>query len=123
MLFVGTFELTIDAKQRMAIPADVRDRLPGDAVGQAFYCVMQEGPTLCLYTEEGFEKRARELDESERPPEEILLYEQMFYANARRLEVDKQGRVRLPERLLEMAGLGKDVVVLGVKDHLQVHDR
>lgn len=123
MLFVGTYEHTIDAKQRLAIPSGIRQRLDRASQGEALYAVIQEGPTLCLYTEEGFEKRAEELDHSDWPAEELLLYEQMFYANAERLEVDKQGRIRLPERLLELAGLGRDAVVLGVKDHMQVHDR
>ncbi len=123
MLFVGTYEHTIDAKQRLAIPSDIRDRLASSDEGDALYAVLQEGATLCLYTERGFEKRAEQLDDSERDAEELLLYEQMFYSLAQRVEIDKQGRVRLPERVVEMAGLGKEVVVLGVKDHLEVHDR
>ena len=122
MLFVGTYEHTIDAKQRLAIPADIRQQL--EAGGQrALYCVLIEGPTLALYTESGFQKRADELDNSQRPPEEVLLYEQMFYSNAARVELDPQGRVRMPERLLDMAKLARDVVLIGVKDHLEVHDR
>ena len=123
MLFVGHYEHTIDAKQRLAIPSDIRQRLDPERDGDDFFAVLQEGPTLCLYTERGFEKRAEQLDESERPADEVLVYEQMFYSLAQRLEVDKQGRVRLPERLMGLAGLGKDVVVIGVKDHLQIHDR
>ena len=122
LLFVGAYEHTIDAKQRLAIPADVRQQL--EAAGQrVLYCVLIEGPTLAIYTEAGFQKRADELDNSERPAEEILLYEQMFYSNAARVELDAQGRVRIPERLLQMAGLEKDAVLIGVKDHLEVHDR
>jgi len=123
LLFVGTYEHAIDAKQRLAIPSDIRDRLDHTEDSPAFYAVVMEGPTLCLYTEGGFDKRADELDASRRPAAEILLYEQMFYANAQRIEIDKQGRVRLPERLLELAGLGREVVIIGVKDHLQVHNR
>ena len=123
MLFVGTYEHTIDAKHRLAIPSDVRDRLDAERDGQGFYAVLVEGPTLALYTERGFEKRAEELDDSQRSPEELLLYEQMFYSNAARVELDAQGRVRLPERLIRLAALERDVVLIGVKDHLQVHDR
>ncbi|MEX2672535.1 MAG: hypothetical protein WD294_10535 [Phycisphaeraceae bacterium] len=123
MLFVGTYDHTIDAKQRLAIPSEVRDRLDPEVDGEVLYAVVVEGPTLALYTERGFEKRAEQLDHSERSPEEILLYEQMFYSNAARVEIDKQGRIRLPERLIRVADLGRDVVLIGVKDHLQVHDR
>jgi len=101
----------------------VREQLLREDQGDSLYAVLVEGPTLAFYTEQGFRKRADELDHSERPPEEVLLYEQMFYSNAARVEMDKQGRVRLPERLLKLARLGRDVVLIGVKDHLQVHDR
>jgi MraZ protein len=122
LLFVGTYEHTIDAKQRLAIPADVRQQL--EAAGQrALYCVLIEGPTLALYTESGFAKRADELDHSERPADEVLLYERMFYSNAARIELDAQGRVRIPERLLATASLDREVVLIGVKDHLELHDR
>ena len=123
LLFTGTYEHAIDAKQRLAIPADVRDRLNPDSDGKAFYAVVQEGPTLCLYTERGFEKRADQLDQSDLPPEQVLEYERIFFALARRVELDKQGRIRLPEQLLKMTDLDRDVVLIGVKDHLELHDR
>ena len=123
MLFVGTYEHTIDAKQRLAVPSEIRDGLKPERDGETFYAVLLEGPTLALYTERGFEKRAEELDRSERSPEEVLLYERIFYSNAARLEIDKQGRIRLPERLLNQVGLKRDVVLIGVKDHLEIHDR
>jgi MraZ protein len=123
LLFVGTYEHSIDAKNRLAIPSDVREMLDGAKRGTALYAVILEGPTLCLYTQEDFEKRSLQLDESERPAEQVLLYEQMFYSLAQRLEIDKQGRVRLPERLIKLGNVNRDVVIIGVKDHLQVHDR
>ncbi len=123
LLLVGTYEHTIDAKQRLAIPSEIRERLDPKADGTAVYAVVCEGPTLCLYTEREFERRSRELDESKWPAEQLLLYEQMFYSMAQRLELDKQGRVRLPEHLLNMVDVGRKVVLIGVKDHLEIHDR
>lgn len=123
MLFTGTYEHAIDAKHRLAIPSDIRGRLHPDRDGEAFYAVIGPGNTLCLYTERGFEKRAEQLDESELPPEDVLEYERMFYSLAQRLELDKQGRVRLPETLLRLTNLGSQVVLLGVKDRLEIRDR
>jgi MraZ protein len=123
LLFVGTYEHAIDAKQRLAIPAEIRERLDPERDGSGLYASIAEGPTLCLYTERGFEKRAEQLDASPLPPEDVLAYERIFYSLARPVEIDKQGRVRLPESLLKMAGLDRDVVLIGVKDHLEIHDR
>ena len=152
MLFTGTFEHAIDAKQRLAIPSEVRDSIRPEVDGQSMYAVIGQGlpppppevgqgvqhgtgggttsgttsggsKALCLYTEQGFKQRADELDHSELPPDEVLTYERMMFPLARKVEIDKQGRVRLPENLLKLAELDKDVVLLGVKDHLEIHDR
>lgn len=123
LLFTGTYEHTIDAKQRLALPAEVRNLLNPKQDGDAFYATVIEGPTLALYTEAGFRLRAEQLDQSDLPPEQVLAYEQVIFSLARRVEMDKQGRVRLPEQLLKLVELDRDVVLIGVKDHLQVHDR
>ncbi|MAE62091.1 MAG: hypothetical protein CMJ49_12125 [Planctomycetaceae bacterium] len=125
MLFNGSYERSIDAKQRLAIPSQVRHEIDREKAGPTLFAVVLQvqGPTLCLYTENDFRRLAELLDDSTKPAEEILQFEQVFFASARRVDIDKQGRIRLPEQLLEMAELKNDVVLLGVKDHLEVHDR
>ena len=127
MVFTGTYEHTIDAKNRLAIPSDIRALLqdgPGSANESVYlYVTLGEGNALCLYTQRGFEKRAEELDGSELDSDRLLAYERIFFSLARRVEVDKQGRIRLPESLLKMTHLDTDIVLIGVKDHLEVHDR
>lgn len=123
LLFTGTYEHSIDAKQRLAIPSEVREALGSPLEGLKLYVVLCEGPTLCLYTQAGFTKRADELDGSTLPADEVLEYERFFFSLARPVELDKQGRVRLPDQLLKMVNLKRDVVLIGVKDHLEIHDR
>lgn len=128
MVFTGTYEHTIDAKKRLAIPSDIRgqvQRATGAGEGDPLVLVVAlgEGGALRLYTESVFERRAEELERSELDAQELLDYERVFFSLARRIEVDRAGRIRLPDHLLEMAGLGSDVVLLGVKDHLEVRDR
>lgn len=128
MIFTGTYEHTIDSKHRLAIPSEIRGQIQREAgVGEGdavyLYVTLGDDQALCLYTPGGFEQRARELDGSELEPEELLDYERLLFSLARRVEMDRQGRVRLPEALLKQAGLGSEVVLLGVKDHLEVRDR
>ncbi len=132
MVFTGTYEHSIDAKHRLAIPARLRSLLQRDAMAAAgaaldapilLYVVLAKGNVLCLYPEREFERRAAELDHSERHPDEVLEYEELRFSLAEPVELDAAGRVRLPDHLLKMAGLGSDVVLLGVKDHLQIRDR
>jgi len=46
-----------------------------------------------------------------------------FFAGASEAEPDKQGRVMLPTTLAKNAGIGREVVVAGVRDHLEIWDR
>ncbi|MEX0885272.1 MAG: hypothetical protein WD009_02430 [Phycisphaeraceae bacterium] len=128
MVFTGTYEHAIDTKNRLAIPSEIRSQIQrevGTLEGEAvpLYVTLGEQRTLCIYTERDFERRADELDSSQLDAGELLGYERLFFSLARRVELDRQGRVRLPETLLKQTGLGAEVVLLGVKDHLEVHDR
>ena len=127
MVLTGTYPHSIDAKHRVAIPADIRAQVCGAtrrSDGKSYWYVTLGDPqALCLYTDDQFEKRAAELDDSERGPEEILRYESLLFSLSRRVEMDKNGRVRLPESLLKMTGLKTEVVLIGVKDHLEIRDR
>jgi len=49
-------------------------------------------------------------------------YEQLLYSQSRRIEIDKAGRIRLPESLLEYAGIGSQAIVIGVRDHIEIRD-
>ena len=46
-----------------------------------------------------------------------------FFANATAGELDKQGRIVIPAILLEREGIGREVTVTGVYDHLEIWDR
>ncbi len=127
MVFTGTYEHTIDGKHRLAVPSDVRRRLQaGDANPEApvfLYVMLGEKDSLCLYSEKDFERRAEQLDNSEMDADELLEYERLMFSLSARVEMDAQGRVRLPDNLLKMSKLGTDVVLIGVKDHLEIRDR
>lgn len=128
MVFTGTYDHSIDKKNRLAIPAEVRTRIKrstgtGDDEPIFMYVTLGKDGTLCLYTEKGYEQRADELDHSEMDADELLEYERVFYALSRSVELDKHGRVTLPSDLLARTGLGSEVVLIGVKDHLEVRDR
>lgn len=128
MVFTGTYDHTIDPKNRLAIPAELRAQIKRSAKAESgdsvlLYVTLGTDRSLCLYTEKGFNQRAKELDHSEMDPHELLEYERVFYSLSKSVELDKQGRVTLPGDLLSRSGLGTEVVLIGVKDHIQVLDR
>jgi MraZ protein len=124
MIFTGYYEHTIDAKHRLAIPAKFRSRLDPERDGSALVMVPgQPANTLWLYTERHFERLAERADSALIPDDDQLRFEQIFYTLAEILELDSQGRILVPERMMARAGLGRDVVICGVRDHAEIRPR
>ena len=121
MFFTGTYELTVDNKNRLSIPFAVRRKLSEERDGHAFYVVPGRRPgTLDLYAEKYYERLRADLPADDSLSDEAYAYRQFEYSQSALLDPDAQGRVLIPERLLKHAGLEKDVVLLAVRDHLEV---
>jgi MraZ protein len=124
MVFTGYYEHAVDAKNRLAIPAKFRSRLDPDVDGSSFVVVPgQPSDRLWLYPERHFERLAGRADSTLIPDEDQLKFEQLFFPLAEHLELDGQGRILVPERMLRRAGLGREVVICGVRDHLEIRNR
>jgi MraZ protein len=123
VLFTGEYEHTIDAKQRLAIPAEVRSGLDPEVHGTAWYLVPGPNGNLWLWPERTFERMAAASSgHSLLPAEEVMEFEELLFSQASRLDMDKTGRVRLPDRMLSRFELSTTVTILGVRDHLELRD-
>ena len=127
MVFTGEYEHTIDAKNRLAIPSQIRAQMREEAGDGGrmlvLYVTLGESQSLCLYTELGFNERADELKSSDADADQLLAFEALWFSLARRVELDSAGRLRLPDNLLKRAGLGTQVMLIGVNDHMEIRDR
>jgi MraZ protein len=117
-MLLGEFEHTLDDKNRLTLPARIREAF-ADGV------VVTRGMDGCLYAyaRDEFDRladRVRGLDPLGR---ESRLMQRHFFSAATLAEPDKQGRIMIPPALLQSAGLTRDVVVAGVYDHLEIWDR
>jgi len=114
MLLTGAYERSIDDKKRVQIPAPFRNAVAPDESGAAFFIVPGEREnTLSFYPEKYFLDKVATLRTDQIPGPEALDFEQMFFSLASRVEMDKQGRVVLPERQLAMVDLGAEVYLTG----------
>lgn len=124
MFFVGTHELTIDAKGRLSIPHAIRSKMNCDEDGRAFYIVPgQQHGTLAIYPERYFERTRAVIPADEQLSREAYEWRQFEYSQAALLDTDSQGRINIPERLLKRAGIDKEVTLIGVQDRLELWDR
>lgn len=121
MILTGNYSRSLDEKLRVAIPKEVRDILALQP-GGAMYVAPGTDSSLVMFTEAEFARFAQRLEASSPTQQNVRAFMRLFYSQAHRVEVDKQGRVRIPPELAERAQLKKDVMLLGVRDHLELWD-
>ena len=121
MLLTGVFSRSIDQKLRVAIPRRLRDCLQGDGKG-AIYVAPGTDQSLAIYAEDAFARLAERLAQGSPTRQDVRTFNRLFYARAQRVAWDSQGRVRIPPELAQLAGLEKEVVLLGVQDHVELWD-
>jgi MraZ protein len=124
MLLTGTFPRLIDDKGRVAIPKPLRDCLtPLADQPVALYVAPGTDGSLSIFPETTFTQQGERLRQLSPNARDVRDYSRLFYAQAVRVELDKQGRVRLPAELVQLAGLNREAVLLGVQDRLELWDR
>ena len=114
-MFKGEYNHTIDEKGRLIIPAKFREEL-----GNEF--VVTRGLDGCLFGYnnsewEVFEGKLRALPLTNK---DARAFQRFMLAGAASVEIDKQGRILLPQVLRSFAGLDKDVVLIGVAGRIEI---
>jgi MraZ protein len=113
----------MDEKQRIAIPKRLRDALQHDTELLALYVAPGTDGSLALYTEESFSSLAARLAAGPPTGQDVRAFSRLFYSQAQRVELDRQGRLRVPPELATLAALEKEVVLVGIQDHLELWNR
>ncbi len=121
MPLTGTFNRNMDEKSRFAVPKRLRDQL-GEEELRSLYVAPGTECSLDLYSKEAFEKFADRVATMSPTRADIRNYKRLFYGQSERVELDSQGRIRIPDRLVSYAKLQKEVVLIGVHDHVEVWD-
>ena len=122
MVFRGTYDHTFDAKNRLTVPAKYRDKLGSQVVVSR---PTDEQPCLGIWRPEDHEARTEQtlaLVESPHSPKAAAL-RRWLYGNSVDVELDKAGRIMVPAFLIDAAGLGREVVIAGAGDSLEVWNR
>lgn len=118
-MFVGKFNNSIDGKSRMIVPAKFREELGGR-------CVIAKSLDKCLtiYPEEQWEKFVKEkLSVLPMGNEGARKLRRHFYSSAAECDVDKQGRLTIPQELKEYASIDKDLITIGSDMTIEVWSR
>ena len=119
MAFTGTFEHNLDAKNRLTIPSKFRAALAGGV-----YLVRGVEKCVSLYPRATYEQIAQETLRGINPlSTQGRELRRVLYASALETELDSAGRVMLGPKFLEHASIGREVVITGVGECLELWDR
>ena len=114
-MFLGQFEHSIDNKGRLTVPARFRELLDGGA-----YITQGIDKCLMVMTESYFQQVYDRVNAMNLADPVARLLRRMIFSNAYPVEVDKVGRVLVPQNLREFAGLNGEAIVTGQGEYFEV---
>lgn len=120
LLLTGEYEHTIDEKNRLFISNKLRSQIDAAQYGSNFYLAMGSNGILCLYPEYYFQQIALAGAPGTGAPDETVAFERLSFALASKVELDRQGRLLINEKLRKRANLGTVLTLVGVRDHIEV---
>ena len=118
MPFLGSVEYQMDDRNRVAIPPKYRDQFDAPAV-----LTTSKDGCVSVYTQSGFDEAAKVVESRPEDTPEGRRARRFFFGNAFPVAKDGQGRLLIPPKLIEHAGLKKDVVVVGLGGWFEIWDK
>ena len=116
-MFFGSFAHTLDEKGRLMIPRKMREEL-----GYKVYIMKGLDGPLSIFTEQGFAKLNEKYNRLPFSQSKIRDYLRAQFASTYEMDVDKLGRVQIPTALLNKFNFSRNVIVLGIGDHIEIWD-
>ena len=117
-MFIGSYYHNIDEKGRLVIPSKMRDEL-----GSKAYILKGFDGALSVYKETEFIALVERLKTLPFHKKNSRAYLRIQLASACELDIDRQGRALLPAQLLAKYQIGKEVIVVGALDHIEVWNK
>lgn len=117
--FVDEYERQLDDRGRIILPSKLRECISGTVY------ITQSTSEKCLhlYTEEEWERVAEKVNQLPTATDRnAAAFVRLFFGKAASVTVDKQGRVPISKRLMDFAGMSKDVVLVGANTRLEIWD-
>ncbi len=114
---LGTHRYQLDPKGRVTLPAKFRSMFADGA-----YLTLGQDGCLFAFPSVAWERRSSEVGSIPLADPEGRAYSRMFFGYAEAVELDSQGRMLVPQRLRNQAHIGRDAVVVGVSERMEIWD-
>jgi MraZ protein len=122
IVFLGEYEVTLDAKGRFLLPVGLKKQLPEDA-GDQFVIARGFEKCLTLYPKKNWDPILAELSKVSEYKAENREFLRYFTMGATLSELDSAGRMLIPPNLKAHAGLDKDIVLVSVINKIEIWDK
>ena len=119
-MLYGQFERTLDDKGRLLIPKQIKNALGNENV---LYVLKGFEGSLAIYTKKDYEAFISQLQNFSYLNKDARNLLRLTLASVNELEIDSVGRITISTELLARYQINKDVVVLGVLDHIEIWDK
>jgi len=115
----GTFPCNLDDKRTLLLPKSIRDQL-----GSTDTMLISPGPDQCLWltNQAHLERLAQRLEQSGAKEVDVRTFKRLYFAQTEKVMLTAEGRVVISDRLAQFAGLGQEVVLVGIDDHFELWD-
>lgn len=118
-MFTGTYENSIDGKNRIIIPAKHREQLGEKCIltkGLYDYC-------LYIYSTEEWNNLINKIKLLPQSNSSVREFMREIFPNTEECKMDSQGRILIPQNLRDYAGINKELVTIGVMDKIEIWDK
>lgn len=118
MMFMGEYNHTVDEKGRLIVPSKFREQL-----GDEFVVTKGLDGCLFIYPEDEWERIEERFRAVPLTTQDARKFARFFFAGAATCEIDKQGRILIPQVLRNYAEIDKDAVLVGVLNRVEIWSR
>jgi MraZ protein len=119
-MFLGSFTYSADAKGRVAIPAKLRKYLKPEA-NNTFVLTRGTEKYIDLYPMDFWKELVEEkLNSLNQFDPQQMRFLRMFLMEAEEQTLDSQSRILIPKKLLNYAGIEKEVLILGAMNKIEI---
>jgi MraZ protein len=115
---LGTHSYSLDPKGRVSLPVRFRA-----AFDEGLWLTVGQDRCLYCFPRAEWERRSSEVDAFALSDRDGRAFARLFFSSADQAKLDAQGRVTIPQRLRDAVGIKKDVVVLGVRERIEIGER
>lgn len=114
-MFTGEYEHSLDGKGRVIIPSRLRE-----ALGERFLVTKGLDRCIFVYPLSEWARLQQKLRKLKMTNPQSRAFKRIVFSGAMEVEADKQGRVLIPAKLREYAGIEKDVMIIGVGERVEI---